>query len=1191
MTLLFTFLLFPFGFYAAAATDLDNACRIAATQTWYWPFSTTQSPDSVYKKITSSYGFRAESFNRIHYGVDIGVTKNTPVYPIRTGTVSYIHNSNSGAEGRYVIIQHDNGFCSKYLHLQEIKVKVNDPVSLSTVIALSGGSGNGSDSGYAYHLHLAICYGSPSSSGTINNSLSINPCPAGYTSKGSSFIDGYPMENATDTNGNKFSTSNPRVSYVTMDRSCSHQYETVWGSNGQYEATRCKKCTTTYNFDSTFSSESVGTYRVTSEYNLNFEPYADAKSGKVYSKGTEFTAVGHVINAYGNKWYKTNDGYFVYSAWAERVGDANYLTLSGETRPSGDLPKNKNFGLRGIITSCPNLTNVTAQIINTQTNSVVSGFNYTKSLNAASYNIQSDGLNDAFVFGKLPIGNYRYVVKATNSLVGTKTLIDSYFTIGGGGSAPATYTISYNANGGTGAPGNQTKTQGTALTLSSTVPTRTGYTFIGWSTSSGGSVQYQPGGSYTTDAGVTLYAVWEINYYIFDLNGYLDGIALSGIGGFGTCDVYMNGACVAEGVDDYCTDWPYGTSYEIKNIRATTGHEYNGVYSGALSGTIGAERTEVYLSFSTCYYDLDLNGLLNGVEAWDINNYGVMDVYINGNLVLGGCSDFSDYVGNGKWPYGTTYEIRNIRPAEGYSYDGISNIAYDEYIAGDQSGTITGNTSVRLAFHTSPTSLNESPEPAVFGGHTYYYFSTPVTWYDAKTLCENMGGHLVSVTSEEETNFLVNLVNDHYKEESGCYIWLGATDRDSEGNWKWITGENISYTKWFPDEPNNSIWNEEGAENYAQFYTWQGDWNDTSGCSKMPFVCEIDSASYTLNFDANGGTGTMASLTPQYKEPVTIPNCSFEKSGYTFTCWNLRRDSDAYWYVYDYGFLSESEITEKGLSKTAYLPDTTMWIGGYDGSKSYTFVAMWKANTYAVSYDANGGTGAPASQAKTHDTALTLSGTKPTRANASAGSYTVTLNPNGGSVDKTSLSAARTTSYTFKNWNTAANGSGTDYNPGARYTANAAAALYAQWNSSTTTAAVTLPTPTRSGYSFLGWATSSSAAGGVTGSYTPSGNVTLYAIWQKQNPDFVLPSALREVEEEAFAGAAFSYVHVPEQVTRIGKRAFADCPNLRNIDIPAGTTAIDATAFEGVSELTIHGAEGSYAEFYAGKHGFDFVAD
>ncbi|MDR1463761.1 MAG: InlB B-repeat-containing protein [Oscillospiraceae bacterium] len=72
------------------------------------------------------------------------------------------------------------------------------------------------------------------------------------------------------------------------------------------------------------------------------------------------------------------------------------------------------------------------------------------------------------------------------------------------------HTITYNANGGTGAPAAQTKTQGAPLTLSGTIPTRSGYIFKGWATNATATTaQYQPGGSYTADANATLYAVWE----------------------------------------------------------------------------------------------------------------------------------------------------------------------------------------------------------------------------------------------------------------------------------------------------------------------------------------------------------------------------------------------------------------------------------------------------------------------------------------------------------------------------------------------------------------------------------------------------------------------------------------------------------------------------------------------------------
>jgi uncharacterized repeat protein (TIGR02543 family) len=76
------------------------------------------------------------------------------------------------------------------------------------------------------------------------------------------------------------------------------------------------------------------------------------------------------------------------------------------------------------------------------------------------------------------------------------------------------YTITFNANGGSGAPGSQEKTYNKTLTLSTTIPTRTGYTFKGWGTSaSTTTVSYSAGGTFSTNitSNTTLYAVWSAN--------------------------------------------------------------------------------------------------------------------------------------------------------------------------------------------------------------------------------------------------------------------------------------------------------------------------------------------------------------------------------------------------------------------------------------------------------------------------------------------------------------------------------------------------------------------------------------------------------------------------------------------------------------------------------------------------------
>ena len=154
--------------------------------------------------------------------------------------------------------------------------------------------------------------------------------------------------------------------------------------------------------------------------------------------------------------------------------------------------------------------------------------------------------------------------------------------------------------------------------------------------------------------------------------------------------------------------------------------------------------------------------------------------------------------------------------------------------------------------------------------------------------------------------------------------------------------------------------------------------------------------------------------------------------------------------------------------------------------------------TYSVSYNANGGSGAPGNQTKTHGTSLTLSSTKPTKSSTSATGYKVTFNTQGGSaVD--AITSSKTTTYTFSKWNTKSDGSGTSYNSGASYTANAAATLYAQYTSSTSNGSITLPSaPTKSGYSFSGWydaASGGNKIGNAGASYTPTKAITLYAQW------------------------------------------------------------------------------------------------
>ena len=151
-----------------------------------------------------------------------------------------------------------------------------------------------------------------------------------------------------------------------------------------------------------------------------------------------------------------------------------------------------------------------------------------------------------------------------------------------------TYTVSYNANGGSGAPGSQTKTWGQNLTLSSTKPTRSLYNFKGWGTSSGStSASYQPGGTYSTNAAITLYAVWEVAWVaprITNVSVYRSD-ANKNASDDGTCiTVKFNWA-----TDNAVTTCRASVNGTWQNL--TAGGTKSGSVSQVLSGTYSAESS------------------------------------------------------------------------------------------------------------------------------------------------------------------------------------------------------------------------------------------------------------------------------------------------------------------------------------------------------------------------------------------------------------------------------------------------------------------------------------------------------------------------------------------------------------------------------------------------------------------------
>ena len=137
---------------------------------------------------------------------------------------------------------------------------------------------------------------------------------------------------------------------------------------------------------------------------------------------------------------------------------------------------------------------------------------------------------------------------------------------------------------------------------------------------------------------------------------------------------------------------------------------------------------------------------------------------------------------------------------------------------------------------TSPNT--ELKDAVCYNGHYYKVYNGQSSWEDAAAFCQSVGGHLATITSEEENTFLYDYLVSLGL--SGAYF--GFSDVNIEGEWVWCTGEDVIFTNWDTGEPNN-----EGRKEHYGLFDFShndGKWNDGSYRSgtNANFICEWDAA-------------------------------------------------------------------------------------------------------------------------------------------------------------------------------------------------------------------------------------------------------------------------------------------------------------------------------------------------------------
>ena len=82
-------------------------------------------------------------------------------------------------------------------------------------------------------------------------------------------------------------------------------------------------------------------------------------------------------------------------------------------------------------------------------------------------------------------------------------------------------------------------------------------------------------------------------------------------------------------------------------------------------------------------------------------------------------------------------------------------------------------------------------EQESFGEHCYFWSTEWAWWHGAKSVCEGMNGTLASITSMEIHKFLMKKVD---KGKSLTWYWIGGSDREKDGVWKWEDGRDWDFT-------------------------------------------------------------------------------------------------------------------------------------------------------------------------------------------------------------------------------------------------------------------------------------------------------------------------------------------------------------------------------------------------------------
>lgn len=475
-----------------------------------------------------------------------------------------------------------------------------------------------------------------------------------------------------------------------------------------------------------------------------------------------------------------------------------------------------------------------------------------------------------------------------------------------------TYTVRFDKNNqaATGSMSDQQMTYGTAKKLNRNAFSCTGRTWIGWTTKSDGSGKsYKDEESISNltevDGGtVTLYAQWSTNAYTVR---FIDGHD----------STVIKTQQVDYGKSATAPDKPVHKGY--------TASEWNGNYSNI------TKNTDITVNYSPNRYKIkfDSNGGTSGsmsdVEAvYDVKKNLPVNDFSRTGYQWAGWND--NAAGTGK-SYTDGQQVTNLTDVSGGNVTlyaqwtpNLYKIQFNKN-RNDASGT-TASLPMTYDVSKNLTANGFSSPSASFSGWNTKENGTGIAYRDNESV-RNLSASpndIVTLYAQWSTNtYAVTFIDGHTN--------------------KTIATMNVEYggTVTPPAKPIHT--------GYTAA-SWDGNYTNVTHNESVTLSYRANS--YSIAFDSNGGSGTMPNQQLRYDTSVRLDANTFTRTGYTFTGWKGKTG--------DVSYTDRQEVTN--LSVT-------------DGD-TVTLVAQWKANSYTVKFDSNGGSGTMAPQKMTYGTPTRL---------------------------------------------------------------------------------------------------------------------------------------------------------------------------------------------------------------------------